>query len=120
MSRLNYIALGILAGCACTLIILSIDVATLFTTKPELSLGTFGVVGLVLCSFMYVIAFFLWSSWGTFRRNHSWLVARDRRRRIFSDWQDGTSLTEIAHKEGIGRHRALSLLSRARKEERDS
>ena len=32
MSKLAYIALGILAGCVCTLIILAIDVATLFTS----------------------------------------------------------------------------------------
>ena len=119
MSKLAYIALGILAGCVCTLIILTIEVATFFTTTPDLSPETFGMIGLVLCTFMNVIAFFLWSSWGSFRRDRSWLEARDRRRRIFLDWQDGTSLTEIAYKEGIGRHRALSLLSRARKEDHD-
>ena len=118
MSKLAYIALGILAGCVCTLIVLTIEVATFFTTKPDLSPETFGVIGLVLCTFMNIIAFFLWSSWGTFRRDRSWLEARDRRRRIFLDWQHGTTLTAIAHKEGIGRHRALALLSRARKEDR--
>ena len=119
MSRRAYIALGILAGCVCILIILTIEVATFFTTKPDLSPETFGMIGLVLCTFVNIIAFFLLSSWGTFRRDHSWLKARDRRRRIFLDWQDGTKLTEIAHKEGIGRHRALALLSRAKKEKRD-
>ena len=85
MSKLAYIALGILAGCVCTLIILAIDVATLFTTKPDLSPGTFGIVGLVLCTIMNAIALLLWSSWGAFRRNRSWLEAQDRRRRILLD-----------------------------------
>ena len=119
MSKLAYVALGTLAGCVCTLIVLAINVAMFFTTKPDLSPETFGMIGLVLCTFANIIAFFLWSSWGTFRRNRSWLEARDRRRRILLDWRDGTSLTEIAHKEGIGRHRALALLSRAKKEKRD-
>ena len=118
MSKLAYVALVTLAGCVCTLIILAINVAAFFTTKPDLSPETFGVIGLVLCTFVNVIAYFLWSPWGTFRRDRSWLEAQDRRRRIFLDWHNGTSLTEIAHKEGIGRHRALALLSRARKEER--
>ena len=57
MSKLSYIALGILAGCVCTLIVLTIEVATFFTTKPDLSPETFGVIGLVIWTFMNIIAF---------------------------------------------------------------